>query len=148
MKRVYPIVLLLVLIPPLYLFADYYIYDSSYGGKKVGRIDDDGIIYDTPYGGKKSGKVKDGVVYDSPYGGRKVGRIEEDGALYDKACGGSAAGRYEDGRVYDKPYGGAAVGRTEKRDGSGYWLLKKNKTAVGYLILDTGKKLNIQHRMR
>ena len=76
------IVLVLVMLP--FSFGDEYIYDSPYGGKKVGKIDKDGVIYDSPYGGKKIGKVKHGVVYDSPYGGKTVGRIEEDGKLYDK----------------------------------------------------------------
>jgi hypothetical protein len=107
--------------------ADDYIYDSPYGGKKVGKIDDDGFIYDSPYGGKKIGRVNDGFVYDSPYGGKKVGRINEDGKLYDEPYGRQAVGRYEDGKVYDEPYGGKAIGKTKNKDGSGYWLLKKRE---------------------
>ena len=107
------------------VYADDFIYDSPYGGKKVGKIDDRGFIYDRPYGGKKTGRVKDGFVYDSPYGGKKVGRIEEDGKFYDEPYGGKAVGRYKDGKVYDSPYGGKAIGRTENKDGAGYWLLKK-----------------------
>ncbi len=29
--------------------------------------------------------------------------------------------------IYDKSYEGSAIGRTENKDGSGYWLLKKEK---------------------
>jgi hypothetical protein len=110
----------LVIIIVTFCIADDFIYDSPYGGKTVGKIDDDGFIYDSPYGGKKIGRVEDGVVYDRSYGGSRVGRIEEDGRLYDKPYGGSAVGRHEDGKVYDKPYGGSAIGRTENREGSGY----------------------------
>jgi hypothetical protein len=71
--------LLLSLILPFSLLADDFIYDSPYGGKKFGKIDDDGFIYDSPCGGKKIGRVNNGFVYDSPCGGKKVGRIKEDG---------------------------------------------------------------------
>ena len=123
-----------VILPLLLLFAtatvplaDDYIYDSPYGGKKVGRVDERGFIYDDAYGGKKIGRVEDGKVYDKAYGGKKVGRIEENGKMYDDAYGGKAVGRYEDGKVYDNDYGGKAVGKTESKDGTGYWLLEEAK---------------------
>jgi len=65
MKRIIILPLFLLLAIPLLLLADDYIYDSPYGGKKVGRIDEKGYIYDDAYGGKKIGRVEDGVVYDS-----------------------------------------------------------------------------------
>ena len=71
--------------------------------------------------------MADDFIYDSPYGGKKVGRIKEDGKLYDEPYGGKPVGRYEDGKIYDEPYGGSAIGRTETKDGSGYWLLKREK---------------------
>ena len=125
------IILLLLLLTavPTLSFADDFIYDKPYGGKKVGRTEDKGFIYDKPYGGKKIGRVEKGTVYDKPYGGKKVGRIEENGKLYDKPYGGKPVGRYEDGKVYDDPYGGSAIGRTERKDGSGYWLLKEKENA-------------------
>ena len=123
MKVILP--LLLILTTPTFLLADDYIYDSPYGGKKVGRINEKGYIYDKAYGGKKIGRVEDGKVYDKAYGGRKVGRIEENGKLYDKAYGGKTVGKYEDGKVYDNDYGGKAIGKTGNKDGAGYWLLKE-----------------------
>jgi hypothetical protein len=30
-------------------FADDYVYDSPYGGKKIGKVDKNGYIYDSPY---------------------------------------------------------------------------------------------------
>ncbi len=38
--------------------------------KKVGRIDNDGVVYDSPYGGKKIGRLENGKVYDKTYGGQ------------------------------------------------------------------------------
>jgi hypothetical protein len=121
---------------PFSLLADDYIYDSPYGGKKVGKIDEDGFIYDSPYGGKKIGRVNDGFVYDSPYGGKKVGRINEEGKIYDEPYGGKPVGRYEDGKIYDEPYGGSTVGRTENKNGSGYWLLNNE---LRKNLMDKGK---------
>ena len=58
-------------------------YDSPYGGKKVGRIKEDGKLYDEPYGGKPVGRYEDGKVYDEPYGGKAIGRTErKDGSGY------------------------------------------------------------------
>jgi hypothetical protein len=37
--------------------ADDYIYDSPYGGKKVGRIKENGKLYDEPYGGTAIGRT-------------------------------------------------------------------------------------------
>jgi len=34
-------------------WADNYIYDQPYGGKKIGRVDENGFVYDGAYGGKK-----------------------------------------------------------------------------------------------
>ena len=34
-------------------WADDYIYDEPYGGKKIGRIDEKGFVYDKSYRGKK-----------------------------------------------------------------------------------------------
>ena len=31
----------------------------SYGGKKIGRVDENGFVYDRAYGGKKVGRVKE-----------------------------------------------------------------------------------------
>jgi len=31
----------------------------SYGGKKIGRVDENGFVYDRAYGGKKIGRVKE-----------------------------------------------------------------------------------------
>ena len=59
--------------------ADDYIYDRPYGGKKIGKIDKNGIIYDRAYGGKKIGRVKKGIVYDRAYGGNKIGRVDKEG---------------------------------------------------------------------
>lgn len=73
---------LLLAIPTLIL-ADDIIYDSPYGGKKVGRIEESGRLYNQPYGGKAVGKYKDGKVYDTPYGGKAIGRTENnEGAGY------------------------------------------------------------------
>jgi hypothetical protein len=106
-------------------FADDYVYDSPYGGKKIGKVDENGYIYDSPYGGKKIGRVKDDFVYDSPYGGKKVGRIEDNGKIYDKPYGGRAVGRYDDGKVYNNPYGGKAIGSADSNEGAGYFLLRE-----------------------
>ena len=59
------------------------VYDSPYGGSKVGRIEEDGRLYDKPYGGSAVGRHKDGMVYDKPYGGSAIGKTEQrDGAGY------------------------------------------------------------------
>jgi len=57
-------------------FCDDYLYDSPYGGKKVGRIDEKGCIYDSAYGGKKVGRVDDGYVYDDAYGGKRLAGLK------------------------------------------------------------------------
>jgi hypothetical protein len=59
------------------------VYDSPYGGKKVGRIEDNGKIYDKPYGGKAVGRYDDGKVYNNPYGGKAIGSADsKEGAGY------------------------------------------------------------------
>ena len=68
--------------------------------------------------------MEDGYVYDDAYGGKKVGRIEDNGKLYDKSYGGTPVGRYKDGKVYDDAYGVKPIGKTDRKEGSGYWLLK------------------------
>jgi hypothetical protein len=108
-------------------WADDYIYDSPYGGKKIGRVDDNGYVYDKAYGGKKIGKVKDGKVYDKAYGGKSIGRIAEDGKLYNEPYSGNAVGRYKDGKVYDSPYGGSVIGESDSKKGAGYWLLEEGE---------------------
>ena len=105
-------------------WANYYIYDQSYGGKKIGRVDENGFVYDRAYGGKKIGRVKEGKVYNKAYGGKSIGRIGEDGKLYDEPYRGKAVGRYKNGKVYDRPYGGSVIGESDKKDGAGYWLLE------------------------
>ena len=108
-------------------WTDDYIYDSPYGGKKIGRVDENGFVYDEAYGGKKIGRVKDGKVYDQVYGGKSIGRIAEDGKLYDAPYGGKAVGRYKDGKVFDSPYGGSVIGDSDSKEGSGYWLLEEGE---------------------
>ena len=108
-------------------WADDYIYDHSYGGKKVGRVDKNGFVYDGAYGGKKVGRVEDGKVYDKGYGGKLIGRIGEDGKLYDAPYGGKPVGRYTNGKVYDAPYGGSVIGESDSKDGAGYWLLEEGE---------------------
>ena len=108
-------------------WANYYIYDQSYEGKKIGRVDENGFVYNSPYGGKKIGKVKDGKVYDRAYGGKSIGRIDEDGKLYDAPYGGKPVGRYKKGKVYDSPYGGSVIGESDSKDGAGYWLLEEGE---------------------
>jgi hypothetical protein len=67
----------------LNVFADDYVYDSPYGGTKVGRIEDNGKIYDEPYGGKAVGRYDDGKVYNDPYGGKAIGSAgRREGAGY------------------------------------------------------------------
>ena len=94
MYRPITIIVTMLLFVTTSTWADDYIYDRPYGGKKVGRIDENGFIYDGAYGGKKIGRVKDGKVYDKAYGGKSVGRIDEDGKLYDAPYGGKPVGRY------------------------------------------------------
>ena len=79
MYKLISVILTMLLFVTATTWADDYIYNQPYGGKKVGRVDENGFVYDGAYGGKKVGRVKDGKVYDEAYGGKSVGRIGEDG---------------------------------------------------------------------
>ena len=125
MKTLLLLVALIVLVVVTTPWADDFIYDRPYGGKKIGRIDENGFVYDKAYGGKKIGRVKDGEVYDKAYGGKAIGRIDDDGKLYNEPYEGKSVGRYKNGKVYDSPYGGSVIGGSDSKEGVGYWLLEE-----------------------
>jgi len=58
MYRPITIIVTMLLIATTTTWADDYIYDRPYGGKKVGRVDENGFVYDKAYGGNKIGRVK------------------------------------------------------------------------------------------
>jgi hypothetical protein len=75
--------ILILLIATATTWADDYIYDRPYGGKKVGRVDENGFVYDGAFGGKKIGRVKNGQVYDRAYDGSVIGESDsKDGVGY------------------------------------------------------------------
>jgi len=51
------VILVFLFLPSFILADDSTLYDSPYGGSKIGRIDSHGNIYDDPLGGRKIGKV-------------------------------------------------------------------------------------------
>ena len=56
-------------------------YDKAYGGKSVGRIDEDGKLHDELYGRNAVGRYTNGKVYSSPDGGLVIGGSDtKDGA--------------------------------------------------------------------
>ena len=53
------------------------IYDRSFGGNCIGRVESDGKAYDRSFGGNCIGRVEsDGKVYDRSFGGNCIGRVE------------------------------------------------------------------------
>ena len=119
MKTIILIILLLVSLTVIADDSETPIYDSKYGGERIGVVRDDGTIFDKSY--RKLGHVdSDGTIYDKSY--RKKGRIEND-KVYDSPYAGDDVLQYreKDGVIFDDDY--HPVGRSDDERGSGYFIL-------------------------
>jgi len=69
------------------------IYDSSFGGSIIGRLESDGLVYNSSFGGSCIGKVDaSGFVYNSSFGGSLLARVQSDGKVFSGNFGGNLLG--------------------------------------------------------
>jgi len=65
--------LLVVSVPGI---CDDLIYDRH--ERCIGRIDDRGVVYDDRYGGRAIGRIEDNRIYDDHLGGKCIGTFKSD----------------------------------------------------------------------
>jgi hypothetical protein len=78
------------------------IYNSSFGGGVVGRVEGNGLIYNSNFGGSCIGRVSENKIYNLSFGGSIVARYNDDGRVYSGSFGGDFLGSIDNnGLIHD-----------------------------------------------
>lgn len=78
------------------------IYSDTFGGRVIGRVDNDGSIYDSEWGGSYIGHFEDNNIYEGAFTGKVISRYNEDGIIYEGAISYEKLGEVSrDGVIYD-----------------------------------------------